>query len=130
LLYRSNMSYSNPHSSSSINTYDPYIMNNNIEQSHNSADSDYCSSITNTNISYSENYERSSYKNERSINPEISDLERGLRIISMDKYLEILQNENITVDDFKEGLDFTSLKNVLNIPLGDAFKIVNYFSKN
>tara|TARA_X000000950_G_C13587065_1_gene525765 strand:+ start:220 stop:591 length:372 start_codon:yes stop_codon:yes gene_type:complete len=123
------MSYSNPHSSSSINTYDPYIINN-IEQSHNSADSDYCSSTANTNISYRQSYERNSYKNERSMNPEISDLERGLRIISMDKYLEILQNENITVDDFKEGLDFTSLKNVLNIPLGDAFKIVNYFSKN
>ena len=123
------MSYSNPHSSSSINTYDPYIMNNN-ELSHNSADSDYCSSTANTNISYRQSYERNSYKNERSMNPEISDLERGLRIISMDKYLEILQTENITVDDFKQGLDFISLKNVLNIPLGDAFKIVNYFSKN
>ena len=124
------MSYSNPHSSSSINTYDHYNMFSNIEQSHNSADSDYSSSRANTNMKYRQNYERNSYRNDLSINPEISDLEKGLRIISMDKYLEILQNENITVDDFKSGLDYTSLKNVLNIPLGDAFKIVNYFTKN
>ena len=124
------MSYSNPHSSASINTYDHYNMVTNTEQSHNSADSDYSSSTAKTNTPHRQNSEKNIYRNELSINSEISDLEKGLRIISMDKYLEILKKENITVDDFKAGLDYTSLKNVLSIPLGDAFKIVNYFSKN
>ena len=118
-------------------SYDSNSSRNRLENfADNISDSGSCASVDNfrnelprlDNFPSATNRYQENQRDRISDNPEITDLERGLRNIHLEEYLEVLQNENIKPIHFKKGLSYKDLKDILDIPLGDAYLISNYFN--